>query len=315
MRFICHGCARLIDLTSVFQELALEMLTRAVARFESEVEKSELDDDAGEQRSKSSAACRSGARIFYLYGGILLGKQQYRDAIVFLEKAVKYSQGWRGLELVIRRMLIECYEKLIPSQATATKEQSATIASMILDSYFNSEMSSRNLRRALDNFSSHSGGDIFKLHRYCIDESTSSLPFSFAVTFPRRTHATVGDDAVASVMIKSNLDYAVHINSVTLLTLAGKIQVPSNSLLSAENANEGNNGGIIMQANTSILLSTKIDVPKDLASIATDEAGNGGETLGISGKGSFARSARPRTAGITSAGKYVNVSHCIQFRA
>jgi hypothetical protein len=283
------------------------MLTRAVARFESELEKTEVDDDAGGEPAKYKAA-RSGARIFYLYGGILLGKQQYKDAIVYLERAVQYSQGWRGLELVIRRMLIECYEKLIPSQVTATKEQSATIASMILDSYFNSKMSSRNLRRALDNFSLHSGGDVFKLHRYCIDESTSSLPFSFAVTFPRTTHATAGDDAVASVMIKSNLDYAVHINSVTLLTLAGKILVPSNSLLSAENANEGNNGGIIMQANTSILLSTKIDVPRDLASISTDEGGNGGETLGTAGKGSFARSARPRTAGITSAGKSVKRS-------
>jgi hypothetical protein len=207
------------------EEMALEMLTRAVARFENEMEKSEIEDGADEQRAKFNATCRSGARIFYLYGGILLGKQHYKEAIVYLEKAVKYSQGWRGLELVIRRMLIECYEKLLPSQATATKEQSATIASMILDSYFNSEMSSRNMRRALDNFSSHSGGDIFKLHRYCIDESTSSLPFSFAVTFPRTTHATAGDEAVASVMIKSNLDYAVHINSVTLLTLAGKVQV------------------------------------------------------------------------------------------
>jgi hypothetical protein len=185
-------------------------------------------------------------------------------------------------------MLIECYEKLIPSQVTATKEQSATdcvddsqtltlIGKCRLETY----------EELWTYFSLHSGGDVLSCIGTASDESTSSLPFSFAVTFPRTTHATAGDDAVASVMIKSNLDYAVHINSVTLLTLAGKILVPSNSLLSAENANEGNNGGIIMQANTSILLSTKIDVPRDLASISTDEGGNGGETLGTAGKGIF----------------------------
>ena len=142
-----------------------------------------------------------------------------------------------------------------------------------------------------------------KWHRDCIDESSSSLPFSFAVTFPRSTHATAGDEATVSVMIKSNLDYAVHINSLALLSMAGDVEIPSNSLLSAENASEGIRGGVIIQANASILLSTQIDVPKDLDSIATDEGGNGGETQGTAGKGSFAKLTKPRTAGLTSGGK------------
>jgi len=140
-----------------------------------------------------------------------------------------------------------------------------------------------------------------KWNRECIDESDSALPFSFSVTFPGITHATAGDTVTACVWIRSNLDYAVHMNSVTLLSFAGKIVVPPNSLLSATNANEGQGGGIIIQAKTSILFSTQIDVPKDIEKIATDESGNGGEKQGTPGKGSFSKSARPRSAGITSA--------------
>lgn len=295
--YLSHSCS---------QEIALDMLTRAVTRFEKELEKSEIDDDNRDALpSLQDSSHRAGARIYYLFGGVLLGKKAYKEAIVFLEKAVKYSQGWEGLELVIRRMLIECYEKHLPSETTTTDEQTSVIASMILDSYFNSQMSSRNLRRALDSFSSLSGGGTMKWHRDCIDESSTSLPFSFAVTFPQSTHATAGDEARACVMIKSNLDYAVHINSVTLLSMAGDIQIPSDSLLSAENASEGVRGGIIIQANASILLSTQIEVPRDLSSIATDEGGNGGETQGTAGKGSFAKLAKPRTAGITSGGKLI----------
>jgi hypothetical protein len=282
-------------------DLALEMLNRAISKFEKDLEQSRLVAESEETMIESFH--RSGARIYYLAGGILFGKKRDQDAIVLLEKAVRYAQGWKSLELVIRRMLIECYEKHLPSQSSTTEEQGSTIASMILDSYFNSKMSSRNLRRALDNFSSLCGNKVMKWRRECINESDASLPFSFAVTFPGTTHATTGDVANACVMVKSNLDYAVHINSVTLLSMAGEIEVPSNSLLRAQNANEGNQGGIIVQANTAILFSTQLQIPRSLDEIATDESGNGGEKQGTAGKGSFAKSARPRTAGVTSAGK------------
>ena len=104
-------------------------------------------------------------------------------------------------------------------------------------------------------------------------------------------------------MIKSNLEYAVHVNSVTLLTLAGPVTIPSNDLLSAKNADEGSDGGIIIQARSEILLSTEIQLPKDLNEIAIDESGNGGEKEGTAGKGSFSKSARPRSGGLTSGGK------------
>jgi hypothetical protein len=293
-----------IDLTIVLAiGNAMDMLNRGITQFESEIVNVQNHDSSRDQSHSSKSSSRSGARIYYLFGGILLGKNQHREAIDYLEKALKFSEGWKGLELAIRRMLIECYEKYLPTQATTTDEQKAIIASTILDSYFNSELSSRNLRRALNNFASLSGGGL-KWHCECIDESSSSLPFSFAVTFPSATHATVGDRATVNVMIQSNLDYAVHIRSLTLLSMAGNLAIPSESILNAENASEGSNGGIIIQAKTVIYISTQIELPRDIGSIATDEGGNGGETLGIAGKGSFAKSARPRTAGLTAAGKF-----------
>ena len=262
-----------------------------------------LDRDVEKAQNENSDVVRwdrSGARLRYLAGGALLGLGRYEEAIPFLEKAAAMARGWSGLQLVIRRLLIECYEKHIPS---ASDESSQTLASMLLDSYFNSEMSNKDLRLALEKFSSYSGGGTIKWYRDCFDEADAALPFSFALTFPGATHATAGDSVLASVLIKSNLDYAVHVNSVTLMSLAGEITIPSTDLLSSRNANEGTGGGIIIQANTEILMSTHIKLPKDLNKIAIDETGNGGERKGVAGKGSFAKSARPRTGGITSGGK------------
>ena len=181
--------------------------------------------------------------MYYLMGGILLGLGRHADASSYLEKAVHFAKGWNGLELAIRRMLIECYEKQFPPDKTegdvATAESSQSLASMLLDSYFNAEMSNSSLRRALERFSSRRGSGTIKWYRECYDESDSSLPFSFSLTFPSRTHATAGDSVKASVLIKSNLDYAVHVNSVTLLSLAGQIMVPPNDLKSAKNAIQG----------------------------------------------------------------------------
>ena len=137
----------------------------------------------------------------------------------------------------------------------------------------------------------------------CLDESDATLPFSFAVTFPLSTHATAGDSVTASLIIRSNLDYAVQINSVTLLSMAGEVPIPAMTLMSAENASEGTDGGIVVQGKKSILMMINIDLPKGLDDIATDESGNGGEKQGVAGKGSFSKSARPRTAGITAAGE------------
>jgi hypothetical protein len=293
------------------REKALELILRAISIFEHELEKDKRGFYAEDEFSERSSS-RTGARLYYLAGGILLGMGRHEESAGHLTKASRYSRGWRELELSVRRMLIECYEKHIPSQSEAASSESSnseTLVSMILDSYFNAEMSSQDLRGALDHFAAMSGGNSLKWYHETRDEEDSSLPFSFAVSFPGKTHATSGDTVEASVVIKSNLDYAIHVNSVALATLAGKLLIPAHDLSSAVNASEGSEGGIIIQANTAIIVSTKLELPKDLSAIAFDDSGNGGELLGVAGKGSFAKNAKPRTAGITSAGTFL--SECV----
>jgi hypothetical protein len=274
--------------------------------FELEQEREKRGFFAEDEFNELSSS-RTGTRMFYLAGGILLGLLRHEEAAIYLIKAAKMSTGWRELELAIRRMLINCYERHLPSNNTKGESNDAnsdTLVSMILDSYFNAEMSSNDLGRALSHFASISGGDTLKwYHSTTGEENTSELPFSFGVSFPGKTHATAGDTVQASVMIKSNLDYAVHVNSVQLQTLAGKLPIPTTDLLSAMNAGEAGENGIIIQAQTSIIISTNVRLPKDLSKIASDDSGNGGEQQGTAGKGSFAKSARPRSAGITAAGK------------
>jgi hypothetical protein len=281
-------------------EKALELVLRAISIFEHELEREKRGFYA-EDSFREISSSRTGARLYYLAGGILLGMSRHEDAAAQLAKATKHAKGWRELELAIRRMLIECYGKHMPSPSDAS-ESSQTLASMILDSYFNADMSSRDLRRALSHFASLSGGESLKWYHESVNEEDSSLPFSFAVTFPGTTHATAGEPVKASVLIKSNLDYAVHVNSVALLSLAGELPIATNDLLSAQNASEGGEGSIIIQAKTEIVLSTEVLLPRDLSIIAANESGNGGEMQGIAGKGSFSTRARPRCAGITSAG-------------
>jgi hypothetical protein len=91
------------------------------------------------------------------------------------------------------------------------------------------------------------------------------------------------------------------VSSVKLKTLAGEIEIPTNDLVTAKNADEGTDG-IIVQAKSCIIVSTRIELPRDVSMIAFDESGNGGELQGTAGKGSFAKNAKPRSAGITAAG-------------
>lgn len=277
-------------------------MLRSISLFERELEKEKRGfyaEDSFRERSSS----RAGARLYYLAGGILLGMQRHQEAAQHLQRASKFSKGWRVLELAVRRMLIECYEKNMPSSSEANEESNEAIASMILDSYFNAQMSTVDLRRALGHFASISGGGTsLKWYHETVDDEDARMPFSFAVSFPGTTHATAGDCVKASVLVSSNLDYAVHVNSITLLSLAGQLPIPSMDLLSATNASEGSDGGIIIQSKTSIIITTEIELPKDTSIIAVDDSGNGGENLAVAGKGSFAKSARPRTAGVTAAG-------------
>jgi len=200
-------------------------------------------------------------------------------------------------------MLIKCYEQHIPSEGDDEKK----LASDLLDTYFNAQMTNSDLRKALVRYSELSGGGSVEWYRDCDDEADSTLPFSFFLSFPSITHAIAGDKVKALLMLKSNLDYAVQVDSVILKSLAGSVSIPSTDLQCAKNADQGSDGGIIMQAKAQILLSTEIQLPKDINDIAIDETGNGGEKEGLAGKGSFSKTARPRTGGITSGGK-VSVS-------
>lgn len=267
----------------------MDCIQRAISLFERDA-----------QTTGEDVSCnRSAARLHYLAGSTLLGLEQYQEAIPHLDRAAKSCKGWPGLEIEVRRMLIKCYEKHIPSQVDG---DGGRLESMLLDSYFNARMSNADLRRALGKFSTLSGGGSVKWYRDCLDEADTTLPFSFFLSFPSITHAFAGEKVRASLLLKSNLDYAVHVDSVTLLSLAGPVEIPSDDLLSAKNADEGSGGGIIVQSKSEIVLSTEIQLPKDLNEIAIDETGNGGEKEGTAGKGSFSKSARPRTGGITAGG-------------
>jgi hypothetical protein len=293
--------------SSYITEKALEYIITAISYFENEMISKKRGFYAENEFDEKSSS-RTGAKIYYLAGGILLGLGRYEEAASHLIKAAKHVTGWRELEMGIRRMLIECYERHLPSNATTlgSNENSETLISMLLDSYFNAKMSSTDLHRALNHFSSISGGESLKwYHSTTSEDNAIGIPFSFAVSFPGKTHATAGDSVQASVMIKSNLDYAVHVNSVELKSLAGNIPIEANDLMCATNASEGNEHGIIIQAQTSIIVTTNIRLPRDLSKIASDDTGNGGEQLGVAGKGSFAKSARPRSAGISAAGKSI----------
>jgi hypothetical protein len=65
------------------------------------------------------------------------------------------------------------------------------------------------------------GNDGLKWHVECIDESDTLSRFSFSVTFPGCMHATAGDTINASIALKSNLSYSVHVKSVTLSSYVG----------------------------------------------------------------------------------------------
>ena len=291
------------ECTISHREKALDLMFISIRLFETEL----MDNKRGfyaEDESTEKASSRSGARLYYIAGGILLGLGKHKEAGQHLMKASRFCRGWRDLELPVRRLLIECYEHCIPSSTDSAADSSEDIVSTILYSYFNAELSSQNLRKALSHLSSVGGGKTLHWLLETCDEEDTSLPFSFAVSFPGKTQARSGDTVAASVAVKSNLNYAVYVNSVAIGTLAGKLAIPPNDLLSASNASDGSDGGIIIQANAAIIISTKVQLPKDLSAIAFDESGNGGELLGITGKGSFAKIAKPRSAGITAAGTF-----------
>lgn len=276
------------------KEEALDCLRRAISFYERDIQK------MGTQNSNSTACWnRAGTRMYYLIGGTLLGLERCAEAASYLLKAIKLARGWKGLELTIGKMLIQCYENYTPEDS----EYDQPLTSILLDSCFNTDMTSADLRHVLEKIASMNGGETIKWHRECLDEADESLPLSFALTFPSGTHATMGDDVEAILLIKSNLDYAVHVDSLTLLSLAGESSIPSADLMSAKNADEGVGGGITIQRKATIWVSTSIKLPRKLDD-AVDVSSSGSENKGAASKGTTSKSTRPRTGGITSAGEF-----------
>lgn len=233
--------------------------------------------------------------MYYLAGAILLRTKRYQDAISYLEKAASSCTKWDGLELSIRQMLVECFRHCIPPPTVDMPSDG--VDTKMLTTLFQSGLSLSEIGPVLDSYYKARGSDSLKWNVECFDESDMSLPFLFSVTFPASTHATAGDTITAVVNIMSNLEYPVYVENLTLKSATGKIAVPPSNLSNAQNAGKGPSEGVILSPGTALLFSTDIVLPRDLDRIAPSEESSGNATV----------SARPRTAGITSAGKRVTI--------
>jgi tetratricopeptide (TPR) repeat protein len=291
MRKLSHSPCRVA-------ENALRLIVRAIELFEQEVDKDAKKDSEHEKEEKRPFL-PSGARLYYTRGGILLRMQRYQDAVLYLKKAARLCTKWDGLHNSIRQMLVACYDKCMPPQDEAAD------SSGMLDALFYSGLRLQDLRRVLESYSSARGNDAPEWHVECQGESDTLSPFSFSVTFPGGTHATAGDTVTASIVIKSNLNYSVHVKSLTLSSTSGQINVPSSDLAIAENADEGIEGGIIVRPKTFVRVSTNFCLPRDLDKIAAGISGIGSDN---DGKGISAATARPRIAGVCSGGEFTLVS-------
>ncbi|CAB9526622.1 trafficking protein particle complex [Seminavis robusta] len=268
---------------------ALELTIRAISLFEHELNK-EKPKDADDQ-SHYPTWSRFGARLQYLAGGILVSTQKYGEAKFHLEQAATFAKGWTSLESSIRRLLAECYVNATPSEPIKS-EAGPKMSSLVLEACLYSKMSPAVAMRSLQQCSAAAGAASIQWSCQTLNEFDGSLPFSFSVTFPGRTHATTGDTVQASVWLKSNLDYAVAMKSIGFLRMAGQpqIAVPLKDFVS------GSKSYTVIPAKETLTFSTKIKLPKKLEEISLDD-----EPDSKQGKSSSSKSARPRTAGITSA--------------
>jgi hypothetical protein len=262
---------------------------------------------------------RSGARLYYLAGGALLGLNKRSEAIPHLEKAASLCKGWSYLESLVRRLLVECYQHqdggdiVGPLKDEDGSRRART--SFLLESYFNAGLSSDELAKALEKLvgmngvdiggGDGDGGDDRFLRWHCdfvddeIDGSPTTPPFSFALTFPVSTHGIAGDKVKAIVWVKSNLHYAVRVNRMAVVSFLGPLYIPSKDFA-------GDSEGVItIQPNEAIEFDTELVLPLDLAQIAPDGTGSaGGDKKVAAGNTSAAKNtvSRPRTGGFTAAG-------------
>ena len=269
----------------------MKLTLRAIELFELETKSKKAERESVEEE-EDRHFFPSGARMYYMAGGIFLGMKRYQDAIPYLEKAVSISAKWEGIELYVRKMLVECYCRFIPPPSPDSSSEAND--SRMLDILFRSEVPLSDLRPVLNGYFNVRGSDSLKWSVECTDDSDIMTPFSFSVTFPNSTHATAGDTVAATVFIKSNLNYPVNVSSVTLKNLTGQITVPSSDIMGADNAKKAIHGGVILLPMTDILFSTVIVLPRDIEKFPAEEGSSGNATV----------VTRPRTSAITSAGKF-----------
>lgn len=281
---------------------ALELVFRAISMFEHEWGKEKLKD--AEDQFPHRPWGRFGARLYYLAGGILVSNKQYAGAATHLEQAVKFSAGWSGIEIAVRRLLAECYEKNSPASLGEDKSNK-TIAAVTMETCFQSKMQPAKLLRFLGSCSEAIKTPSIPWKCECFDEFDNRLPFSFSVSFPGKSHATSGDTVSATVFLKSNLEYSIVLESVCLMSMAGQINVPMSDI--AENGKSN----VLIGPNGDVVFSTQIILPKDLDDIIVDETTTGSDKPS---KTSYTKSARPRTAGITAAAGARLVSEGIFFK-
>ena len=292
----------------IHTEKALTCALRGISLYEKELEKTP---------KTLIPSTRSGARLYYLAGGALLGLNKRSESILHLEKAAALCKGWNYLESLVRRLLVECYQHQddgdIVGPLKDEDDSRRARTSFLLESYFNAGLSSDELVTALEkliamngmDIGGGDGGDDQFLRWHCdfmddeIGGSSTTPPFSFAVTFPGSTHGLTGDSVKASVWIKSNLHYAVRLNRMAVVSFLGPLSIPSKDFA-------GDSDGVItIEPNEAIEFDTELVLPLELSQTAADETGSaGGDKKVTVGNASAAKNtvSRARTGGFTAAG-------------
>ena len=162
-------------------EKALQLTLRAIELFEQE-SKAKIAESESTEDEAEKPFLPSGAKMYYLAGGILVQMKRYHAAIPYLEKAASSCKKWDGLEISIRQMLVVCFRHHMPPPPGDIPNDIAD--STMLITLFQSGLSLSEIRPVLDSYRKARGSDSLKWNVECTDDSDMSLPFLFSVTFP-----------------------------------------------------------------------------------------------------------------------------------
>jgi hypothetical protein len=278
------------------KEQALSCTTRGLSLLQTE------NTQLCESNSQMHIWSRASARLHYLAAGTLMSMDRYSEAMPHIVEAVKRCSGWSGLEMITRKMLIACFQKMT-KESIVNFDNADELLSLMMDSLFAGMLDAEDLQSFLEKLSSSIGSgseSILKWEKECVDEGDQRLPFSFFATFPDATHVTAGDEIEVCLWIRSNLDFPTAVYSVVLFSSIGNIEIPTPDLLNAATASSDQDGSILIQANQSIMVSTTSYLPSNIFDIVEDGTSIGGENKS-STSNNYGKTARPRTSGITAA--------------